>query len=308
MTHVSILIPVLNGGEDLTSCLTAIAGQRYDGEIEVVIVDSGSSDGSVERARSMGTRVLEIPAREFDHGATRNLLAGEALGEILAFISQDARPVAADWLSRLTARLRADESIAGAYGRQVARPDAVPPERYFLDFLYGAESRLQQIASAAELSMETTLFSNANSAIRRSWWQRHPFADDLIMSEDQDWARRVLLAGGRLAYEGDATVCHSHPYTIAAAFRRFFDSGVSSERSYLSEGASNEALRSNAIRYARGELSWLARSGNARWIPYACVYELSKFAGLALGKRHRQLPTGLKRRFSAHSHYWDRAS
>lgn len=308
MTDVSILIPVLNGGDDLVRCLAAIGDQCFDGEVEVVVVDSGSSDGSVERAHASGARVLEIPAAEFDHGATRNLLAGEARGETLVFISQDARAVRADWLARLTARLAVDESIAGAYGRQIARSDAVPPERFFLDFLYGPESRLQQVASAQELSMETTLFSNANSAIKRSWWERFRFADDLIMSEDQDWARRALLAGGRLAYEADATVCHSHRYTVGGAFRRFFDSGVSAERAYLSERGADRSLRSNALRYAKEELEWLVRSHNARWIPYACIYEMAKFTGLALGKRHRRLPAGLKRRLSAHAYYWDRQS
>ncbi len=305
---ISILIPVKDGGDDLSRCLAAIARQETGGQpVEVIVVDSGSTDGSVERARSAGALVIEIPQHEFDHGATRNLLAGAAAGETLVFISQDAEPIARDWLSRLTASLHADETIAGAYGRQIARGDAAPPERYFLDFLYGPESRLQQAASAAELSMETTLFSNANSAIRRSWWERFPFADDLIMSEDQDWARRALLAGGRLAYEADATVRHSHPYTISGAFKRFFDSGVSAERAYLSEEGSGRALRANAVDYAKGELRWLVRSGNAGWIPYTCVYELAKFTGLALGKRHRSLPAGLSRRLSAHPYYWDRA-
>ncbi len=306
MTDVSVLIPVLNGGEDLARCLAAIDAQHFDGEIEVVIVDSGSRDNSVKRARSTGAKVIEIPSEQFDHGATRNLLAESAAGQTLVFISQDAEPLGRDWLTHLTARLRADETIAGAYGRQIARPDAVPPERYFLDFLYGPRSRVQEIASASDLSMETTLFSNANSAIRRSWWERLPFADDMIMSEDQDWSRRALLAGGRLAYEAEATVRHSHAYTIGSAFRRFFDSGVSAERAYLSERESGGALRANAFRYAKGELAWLARSGNALWIPYACVYELAKFAGLTVGKNHRRVPVALKRRFSMHSYYWQR--
>ena len=250
-----------------------------------MIVDSGSRDGSVEVARSHGARVQEIDPSEFNHGATRNLGARQASGDVLVFISQDAEPIGGDWLRLLTAPLRDDDELAGVYGRQLARDDAVPPERYFLDFLYGARPRVQQIAGPSEISMESTLFSNANSAIRRSAWEKFPFADDIIMSEDQEWSRRVLIAGWRLAYEPRAVVRHSHPYTIGAAFRRFFDSGVSAERAYL--GARALARRAAAHRarlHARRARLADRAPGNARWIPYASVYELAKLAGLQLGR------------------------
>ena len=301
---ISIVIPVKDGGADLARCLEGIQRQQVADPVEVVVVDSGSSDDSVQVARDHGARVHEIRPEDFNHGATRNLGAGLAGGEILVFLSQDAEPVGTDWLDRLVAPLAADDSVAGVYGRQIARPDAVPPERYFLDFLYGAEPRIQSAGGEHELSMDTTLFSNANSALRRSLWERYPYADDIIMSEDQDWSRRVLVAGWRIAYEPRAVVRHSHPYTIAAAFRRFFDSGVSAERAYLSASSSNLVLRRTALRYLRGELRWLARSGQARWIPYAAVYELAKLAGLALGARHRRLPLSLKLRLTANRPYW----
>ena len=153
--------------------------------------------------------------------------------------------------------------------------------------------------------METTLFSNANSAIRRSVLERFPFAEDIIMSEDQEWSQRVLLAGHALVYEPRAAVRHSHPYTVRQAFRRFFDSGVSAERAYLAGARpSEDVLRRQALRYAREEVAWLVRTGQARWLPYAAVYELAKFAGLQLGARHRRLPRGVKRLLSAVPAYW----
>ena len=301
---ISVVIPVKDGGDDLVRCLDAIARQQVGDEVEVVVVDSGSTDGSVEVAREHGARVHEIPPEEFNHGATRNLGAELARGDVLVFISQDAEPLGEEWLARLVAPLSDDDRIGGAYGRQLAREDAVPPERYFLDFLYGPSPRTQQVADASQISMESTLFSNANSAMRRELWDRFRFADDIIMSEDQDWSRRVLLAGWWIAYEPDAVVRHSHPYTIGSAFRRFFDSGVSADRAYLAAERSNRALRSAALRYLRGELGWLARSGQARWIPYASVYELAKLAGLVLGARHRRLPLWLKLRCTMNPSYW----
>ncbi len=303
---ISVVLPVKDGGDDLRRCLDGIARQQTGEAVEVVVVDSGSRDGSAERAERAGARVHRIAASEFNHGATRNLGASLARGDVLVFTSQDAHAERPDWLARLVAPLRERDDVAGAYGRQVAHPDAKPPEVFFLEFLYGPRGRVQRATGVGELSMETTLFSNANSAIRRDVFDASGgFADDVIMSEDQEWSRRVLLEGWAIAYVPEAVVRHSHPYTIRAAFRRFFDSGVSAERAYLAGARPSQAvLRRQAVRYAREEVAWLARSGNARWLPYAGVYELAKFAGLQLGARHRVLPPRLKRRLSAAPAYW----
>lgn len=302
---ISIVIPVKNGGSDLARCLEAISRQQLGEEVEVVVIDSASSDGSVELARGHGAVVREIPAAEFTHGRSRNLGAGIARGELLVFISQDAYPVGEDWLARLTAPLRSDEDVAGVYGRQLPHEGARPPERFFLDFLYGAERREQRVSGPAELTMETTLFSNVNAAIRRELWQRFPFPEDLVMSEDQDWSRRVLLEGYTVVYEPAAAVRHSHNYTLLGAFRRFFDSGASAENAYLAgEEQSVQALRSAALRYAREEFTWLWRTGQRRWLPYTAVYEGVKGLGLVLGANHRRLPLWLKRRLSALPSHW----
>src|SRR5205807_3497611 len=109
-----------------------------------------------------------------------------------------------------SAPLRAHHAVATFYGRQLPHDGATPPERYFLDFLYGPERRRQRASGAQELTMQTTLFSNVNAAIRRELWERLPFVEDIIMSEDQDWSRRVLLEGFTIAYEPVAAVRHSH--------------------------------------------------------------------------------------------------
>ena len=125
------------------------------------------------------------------------------------------------------------------------------------------------------------------------------------MSEDQDWCRRALLAGFSVVYEPEAAVRHSHNYTVRDAFRRFFDSGASADRAYLAgDRESARVLRANAIRYARGELGWLWRSGQRRWIPYTIVYETVKMLGLVLGAHHQRLPLAAKRRLSALPGFW----
>jgi GT2 family glycosyltransferase len=296
---ISVVLLVKDGGDDLLRCLEGIEKQRVDADVETIVIDSGSQDDSVAVARARGAQVHEIGSREFRHGATRNLGAERSRGDVLVFTSQDAYAERVDWLERLTAPLREEEELAAVYGRQVPHPDATPPERFFLDFLYGPEGREQRADTAEALSMRTTLFSNVNSAIRRGLWKRFPFADDLEFAEDQDWARRVLLAGYRIRYEPEAVVRHSHAYTIRTAFKRFFDSGASAERGYLAGGRpATRVLLQEAARYGRDELRWLSTTGQVRWVPYTAAYELAKFAGLQLGAHHRRLPSWLKGRLS----------
>jgi rhamnosyltransferase len=285
---ISVLIPVKNGGTGLVRCLEGIARQNIQDEVEVVIVDSGSSDGSVERARELGAHVHEIHPDEFVHGATRNLAARLSHGDVLVFTVQDAVPTDTRWLATLVAAL--DGDVVGSYGRQLPHEEATPPERFFLDFMYGPTARVQRLADVEELTFEHTLFSNVNSAIPRRVWEGNPFQDDVTMSEDQEWSRRMLISGHAIAYEPRAAVRHSHAYSLRGAFRRFYASGASADRSYVAGDTSRRALRGAMRRYAVGELRWLWQTGQRRWIPYTVAYELSKWAGLQLGLRRSRQP------------------
>ena len=282
---ISIVIPVKNGGDDLRRCLSGIAAQRVEDDVEVVVVDSGSTDGSAELAESHRARVHRIPPAEFNHGGTRNLGAELARGDVLVFTSQDAHAEDGDWLARLVAPLD-DAQVAGAYGRQVAHEGAKPPERFFLDYLYGPEPRTQRAVDEAELSMATTLFSNVNSAIRRDVFDRFRFVDNINMSEDQEWSRRVLLAGYAITYEPRAVVRHSHDYGIRTAFWRFYESGLSARRSYAPGGRSLGVVARTSVGYARAEVRWLRERGLLWWLPYVAVYEGAKAAGLVTGTLH----------------------
>ena len=276
---ISVVIPVKNGGADLRRCLDGIAAQHAAGDVEVVVVDSGSTDGSVEVARAAGARVHEIPPAEFNHGGTRNLGVSLARGDKVVFTSQDAHAERDDWLALLTAPL-GDPQVAGAYGRQIAHEDASPSEHFFLDFLYGPHSRVQ--LARERIGPQDTLFSNVNAAIRRDVFERFPFVDDIVMSEDQEWSARVLKAGYALHYVAAAVVRHSHPYTLRQAFRRFYDSGLSARQSYLVESSVRDLARLH-LAYPFREIAWLVRTRQLRWIPRAIAYQAVKGAGVVLG-------------------------
>lgn len=295
---VSILIPMKNNAATLEALLRAIEAQEFDGTRETIIVDSGSTDGSLEIAASHDVQLSRIPPEQFHHGSTRNLLAARASGRLLVFMSADAEPASRQWLAELV-RECSPESVAGVYSRQIPRPDASPLEAYFLGHLYGPRRREQRYDGRSHLDMSETLFSNVSSCIKRDLWQRFPFDETSIMSEDQIWSRQVLLAGYSLVYSPAAAVLHSHRYSLKGAFRRFFDSGSSSAASYMPAGPAG-ALRLSAhgVGYFAGEVVYLVRRGRPFLVPYAVVYEAAKFAGLLAGRQRHRLPRALVRRLS----------
>src|SRR5215216_6782781 len=99
MPSASVAIPVLNGGPLLADVLDAVAAQEVDRPLEIVVVDSGSTDGSVELARRHGARVEQIPPAEFSHGGTRNRLMELTRGDHVAFVTQDSVPAGPGWLA-----------------------------------------------------------------------------------------------------------------------------------------------------------------------------------------------------------------
>ena len=301
---ISVVIPVKDGGEALRRCLEAIGSQEVADEVELVVVDSGSTDGTQDLVRSFGGRVHEIPPGSFNHGETRNVGARLASGEITVFTVQDALPVDDRWLEELTRPLRRESSLAGTYARHIPYDSAPPHQRFYIEHRYGPAPRMQRASTTEELTAATVLFSNVSSAIRRSLLEEFPFASDIVVGEDLEWCGRVLLAGYEVAYVPEAVVRHSHDYTLADALKRYFDQGVAAERTFVVGGRSPRAVRGEGLAFVRRELGWLWRSGERAAIPYTVAHELTRYAGFQLGAHHRRLPTSLRKRISGTPVHW----
>lgn len=293
----SVIVLCKNEERNIGSCLGAVFSQRFGGEFEVIVIDSGSADRTLAIARRYPVRLKQIPPEAFHHARTRNFGASLARGRYLVFLGADAKPAHDGWLAALLEGIDAPD-VAGCYGRQLPRSWAYPMERFFLAQLYPATPRVQRLMSR-RIDMETTWFSNVNSALRRDVWERIPFPDDAVMTEDQIWSRRALEAGYTILYHPTAAVYHSHNYSLVKAFRRYFDSGMTSGASYLpAEAGSLRRLGQRGVSYLTEELDYLVRGRHLRWVPYALAYELAKFSGITAGRQHRALPPRLVRGLS----------
>ncbi|HEX2015291.1 MAG TPA: glycosyltransferase [Solirubrobacteraceae bacterium] len=233
MPSVTVAIPVLNGAAHLPGVLEAIRTQRLDGQVELLVCDSGSTDASVDLARHAGARVIEIAAQEFGHGSTRNRLMSEATGELVALLTQDARPAHDRWLATLVEGFDQAEDVALVYGPYLPRAGAGRGESADLERVFGSLSvsgaarvdRLspdERVLPARTLFGPRTYFTDANGCVRRSAWEQVPFPA-VPYAEDHALSLAMLRAGHAKVFMPGAGVVHSHGYTLGQQFRRAFD-------------------------------------------------------------------------------------
>ncbi len=287
--RVTAIVPTLNGAATLPALLAALERQRACGLVEIVAIDSGSTDGTRELLEGAGARVLDLGGERFGHGTARNRAAAAAGGDVLLMVTQDVEPVGAGWLAALLEAL-AEPGVAGAFGRQVPR-GASPEEAFLARVNYaGRPRRIVAADLARPFAPGATLFSNAFGAVRRSVWERLPFPD-IVMSEDQAWAVAAVRAGHEIRYEPRAEAYHGHRWGLARAFRRNFDSGASLQRLGLVRGS----WRGLPAHLAR-ELRWIAARHGALAAAHSLVYESVRLAGFQCGRCERIWPRLLARR------------
>ncbi len=209
---VSIVIRTLNEARHLPAVFEAIQHQRLpDVKVEVVLVDSGSTDGTVEIASDNGARITTIDKSEFTFGRSLNRGCDAAEGEILVFISGHCVPVGTDWLAELIKPIR-DGVAAYTYGRQVGNGESKFSECQLLKKYFPETSKIPQ---------QDFFVNNANSALTKSAWNHHRFDETLTGLEDMDLGKRLMNVGYKVAYCANASVYHLHDESWRQIKRRY---------------------------------------------------------------------------------------
>lgn len=319
MPDVTVAIPVRDGGVLFERTLDALTTQTVAHEL--LVCDSGSTDGSLQVARAHGARVLEIVPDRFNHGGVRNLLMRESSGGHVAFLTQDATPADTHWLERLLGGFALASDVGLVYGPYLPRPDAAVPvrlelRRWFRALAPDGVPRVDRLAGderpaesgeiglpAAALIGPRGFFTDANSCLARAAWERAPFRE-VPYAEDRVLAIDMLRAGFAKAYLPDAAVLHSHAYTAAQELRRCFDEWRGLREVY---GWREPASPAHIARRLRGELGWARREldrigarPSERRATLAAVtrHHVVRLAGALLGSRADRLPAPARRRLS----------
>lgn len=212
---VSVVIRSYNEARFIGRLLLGLKSQSYR-NFEVIVVDSGSSDGTVAIAKSFGATIVTIPSAEFSFGRSLNLGCRAARGEILVFASAHVYPTRTDWLARLVEPFSKDR-VAIVYGKQRGSEASRFSEQQLFRQWFPDEPDLNQLHHFC---------NNANCAIRKSWWEQAGYDETLTGLEDLAWAKDAMRRGARIVYEADAEIIHVHDESYRRIRNRYFREAI----------------------------------------------------------------------------------
>jgi rhamnosyltransferase len=211
----SILIRAYNEAEQIGRLFEGISNQTIR-ETEVILVDSGSRDGTAQIGEEHGAQVVRVSPEDFSFGRSLNVGLNAARCERVVLASAHVHPVYPDWLECLLGALE-DEDVALVYGKQRGTQASHLSEKQIF----------RQWFPDVDVANQAHPFcNNANAAIRRSIWERHKYDETLTGLEDVAWAKWAQAQGYRISYAGRAEVIHVHRETPRRVYERYRREGM----------------------------------------------------------------------------------
>lgn len=221
----SVVIRSFNEERHICRLLTGILQQTIKDDVEIVLVDSGSTDATLAIASFFPVKVVSIPSSEFTFGRSLNIGCDAAAGDILVFISAHCYPLYEDWLEKMLEPFE-DDSIAIVYGKQRGNETTRFAEHRVFEKWFPNESVHYQ---------DNPFCNNANSAVRKSVWKDFPYDETLTGLEDLDFAKRTMAKGHRLAYQAEAEIIHVHDETWTQVRTRYLREAMALKRVFPEE-------------------------------------------------------------------------
>lgn len=219
--NCSIVIRAYNEAQHIRRLLEGIRQQTLQ-DVEIILVDSGSTDRTVPIAESFGARIVRIPSNEFTFGRSLNVGLQAATRELVVIASAHVYPVYADWLEVLLRPFK-DNDVALTYGKQRG-----PQSAYFSE----QQVYRQWYPDFSQPRQPTVFCNNANAAIRKSLWEKNRYDETLTGLEDLAWAKWAKEQGYDIAYVAEAEIIHVHTETPQAVFNRYRREAMAFKRIY----------------------------------------------------------------------------
>jgi rhamnosyltransferase len=213
MVSVGVLIPTLNGQETIQECLKPLIASSL--RPKILVIDSGSTDGTLEIVKDLGVEVQAIPRSSFGHGKTRERGRQALSCDIFVTLTQDAIAEDVTFLEKLVAPILQKRSSL-AYARQVPREGAGFFEAFSRQFFYPKRSEIRE---------QNPFFSNSAAAYCNKALDEVGGFEDVPFGEDTLVASKILKKGLRLAYVAESKVIHSHNFTLFQEFKRHIEIG-----------------------------------------------------------------------------------
>ena len=288
MPTVSIVIRALNEADHLPDLYEGIVRQTRQPD-QVILVDSGSTDATVDLSETAGAEIVRIAPEVFSFGRALNLGCSAAHGDVLVFVSAHVYPVDENWLAELIAPFDHDE-VALVYGRQTGDHRTAFSE---------LEIMRRWFPDRGDPDQDHPFCNNANCAVRRRVWERLPYDESLTGLEDMAWARRALEDGHRLCYRPEAAIIHVHEEGFGQTVNRYRREAIAHKQIFGHQKmGAFEAVGLFVANTARDYLAAVPRRRLIRNLAAIPRFRLAQFWGSWRGFRQDGDPTvALKRRF-----------
>jgi rhamnosyltransferase len=306
MDKIVLICPTYNPGSSWNDWITNMNNQD-ESKFNVLIIDSSSTDNSDVLSLEAGFHLIRIPKIEFNHAGTRNKAARIAKEkynpDILVFLTQDALLESKEALNNILIPFE-DESISAVCGRQLPHDNADPIAKHSRLFNYNSSSFHNAREDIASRGLKTAYMSNSFAAYRYTAFEEcGGFPEGLIFGEDMFLAAKMILAGYKTYYAGDALVKHSHNYSLKEEFCRYFDIGVfHASQPFLLEEFGNPS--GEGLKFAFSEFKYCLKYGGIYWAINSLVRTGLKFVGYKLGSMNRGFPVWINQRLSMDTNYW----
>jgi rhamnosyltransferase len=275
---VSIILRSFNEAWALRETLPALAAQNFK-RWELIVIDSGSKDGSVELLRQFQPRhLVQIPHCEYNPARVMNHGMELASSNFGIFLNADATPQGPDWLGPLVTALF-DPRVAAVFGRQIPRPDCQAVFAHDYERCFGPNR---------ESASWEHFFSMASSGLRKDIWAKRGFNERMQYSEDDEYTRWCRAQGLRVLYVPESVAMHSHNYTPAQAWKRSFGEGRALAAVCNDAGARPTWWRNGLLGWmndARRDLKFCTRTGRLNEWPHALRIRWQQRTGLLAGFR-----------------------
>jgi rhamnosyltransferase len=285
----------------LKKCLTPLLNSPL--RPRILVVDSSSTDGTVDMAEDLGVETKVIPQSAFNHGTTREMARQFLNTDIVCMLTQDAYLSDSEALSHLIAPLVTSQA-AIAYAKQIPHPGASFFEAFHRAYNYPNQSQLRSIHDTRQYGVYTFFCSDSCAAYSNAALNEIGGFEEVLLGEDTVATAKILRNGHKIAYVAESIVYHSHRYSLWQEFCRSFDTGLARER-YASLIRCEGGDRQRGVDYIKTMFSKLIKE--KPWLfPYAVAYTAAKWSGYQIGKRSISAPIAFKHALSSQKFYWKR--
>lgn len=270
----------MNDGLLIGATLNGVYGQDYPGGVELIHIDSGSSDNTVDVIKKTNPcKLIQILPSEYVPGVVLNRGMRESKGDWVVFLNSDGEPANPQWLSELLAAAQSQPKVGTAFSRQIPRPDCLAVFAHDYDRCFGP---------TRESTNWDHFFSMVSCIVSRRAWEEQPFREDLQYAEDDEWSRRLKANGWQVVFAEKSIAIHSHNYTLKQAYKRGYGD------TFASAATSSTPVRNynpwytvgiGSIQDAIKDLKYCLKENRATEWPHAVAVRIAQRLGKMDGYR-----------------------